>query len=99
MGLFTKITYTKVAESTRTNQPNTLCQLHNPLRETIEHAFPDSYWVVAEISEVRTHASGHCYLNLTEKDTRNQNNLIAQAKGTIWRNNYKEISSYFENQT
>src|SRR5688572_17308135 len=99
MGLFTKITYTEVNYSTRANQPLTLFQLHNKLRDAIENAFPDSYWVVAEISEVRTHASGHCYLTLTEKDSRNQNNLIAQAKGTIWRNNYKEISSYFEAQT
>src|SRR5688572_21605529 len=99
MGLFTKITYTEVSYATRASQPLTLYQLHNKLREAIENAFPASYWVIAEISEVRVHGSGHCYLTLTEKDSRNQNNLIAQAKGTIWRNNYREISTYFESQT
>ncbi|HSI90781.1 MAG TPA: exodeoxyribonuclease VII large subunit, partial [Adhaeribacter sp.] len=99
MGLFTKITYTEVNYATRASQPLTLFQLQNKIRETLEEAFPASYWVVAEISEVRVHGSGHCYLTLTEKDSRNQNNLIAQAKGTIWRNNYREISSYFESQT
>ncbi|MFC5271821.1 exodeoxyribonuclease VII large subunit [Adhaeribacter terreus] len=99
MGLFTKITYSDVSYATRANQPLTLFQLQNKIREALEEAFPANYWVVAEISEVRTHASGHCYLTLTEKDSRNQSNLIAQAKGTIWRNNYREISSYFESQT
>ncbi|MBK0404024.1 exodeoxyribonuclease VII large subunit [Adhaeribacter sp. BT258] len=99
MGLFTKITYTDVSYATRASQPLTLFQLQNKIREALEEAFPAGYWVVAEISEVRTHASGHCYLTLTEKDNRNQNNLIAQAKGTIWRNNYREISTYFESQT
>ena len=99
MGLFTKITYTEVSYSTGAGQPLTLFQLHRKLREAIEDAFPASYWVVAEISEVRTHSSGHCYLTLTEKDSRNQNNLVAQARGTIWKQNYREISTNFEAQT
>lgn len=99
MGLFTKITYNEVSYSTRASQPLTLFQLHNKLREAIENAFPASYWVVAEISEVRVHHSGHCYLTLTEKDQRNQNNLVAQARGTIWKQNYRDISTYFEAQT
>jgi exodeoxyribonuclease VII large subunit len=99
MGLFTKITYTEVSYATNASQPLTLFQLHQKLRETIENVFPASYWVVAEIAEVRTHSSGHCYLTLTEKDTRKGGALVAQARGTIWKQNYREISSYFESQT
>jgi exodeoxyribonuclease VII large subunit len=99
MGLFTKITYSEESYATNTNQPLTLFQLHQKLRETIENAFPASYWVVAEIAEVRSHSSGHCYLTLTEKDARKGGALVAQARATIWKQNYREISIFFENQT
>ena len=47
----------------------TLRQLNLLVREAIEDALPDEYWVEAELSECREN-SGHCYMELIEKDER-----------------------------
>ena len=40
-------------------------------------------WITAEISEVNEHNSGHCYLELIEKDDADEH-ISAKAKATIW---------------
>ena len=59
---------------------------------------PDEYWVQAELSDVRTNSTGHCYLEFIQKDPRS-NNLIAKARGTIWANVYRLLKPYFEEST
>lgn len=57
-----------------------LIELNSLVRQTLEQSMPDEYWVQAELSEVRTNATGHCYLEFVQKDPRS-NNLIAKARG------------------
>lgn len=52
----------------------------------------------AELSDVRTNSTGHCYLEFIQKDPRS-NNLIAKARGTIWANVYRLLKPYFEEST
>ena len=55
----------------------TLYELNNLVRQTIEIGLPRSYWVEAEISELRENG-GHCYMELIEKDKR-YNTPVAKA--------------------
>ena len=41
--------------------------------------FPDQVWVMAEISELKTKASGHAYHELVEKDQRTEK-IVAKAR-------------------
>ena len=52
----------------------------------------------AELSDVRTNSTGHCYLEFIQKDPRS-NNLIAKARGTVWANVYRLLKPYFEEST
>ncbi len=40
-------------------------------------------WVVAEISDVNRHPSGHCYMELLQKDERGV--TVAKMRATIWK--------------
>jgi len=73
----------------------TLFDLNKRIRNSIEQNFPDSYWVIAEISELKINNSGHCYLELIEKDS-NQDKIIARARATIWSYTFRMLKPYFE---
>ena len=45
-----------------------LLELNACVRNTLQESLPERYWVRAEISEARIHPSGHCYLELIEKE-------------------------------
>ena len=45
-----------------------LTELLARIKEGVEDAFPDRYWVKAEIGSWSPRANGHCYLNLTQSD-------------------------------
>ena len=75
-----------------------LYELNNLVRRRLEEALPDEYWVQAELSDVRSNATGHCYLELIEKDARG-NNLIAKARAMIWSQTYRLLRPYFEQET
>jgi exodeoxyribonuclease VII large subunit len=55
-------------------------------------------WITAEISEVNEHYSGHCYVELVEKDEADDR-IIAKAKAVIWSFTYRMIKPYFETST
>ena len=73
----------------------TLFVLNERIRNSIEQSFPDSYWVIAEISELKINNSGHCYLELIEKDP-TQDKIIARARATIWSYTFRMLKPYFE---
>lgn len=75
-----------------------LYDLNALVRRNLEQCLPDEYWVQAELSDVRTNSTGHCYLEFIQKDPRS-NNLIAKARGTIWANVYRLLKPYFEEST
>ena len=75
----------------------TLYELNSLVRQTIEIGLPKSYWVEAEISELRENG-GHCYLELIEKD-KHYNTPIAKASARCWRQTWGMVKPYFENTT
>lgn len=79
-------------------QAISLYELNNLVKRSIRTCLPETYWVQAELSDVRSNYSGHCYLEFVQKDT-SGNNLIAKARGTIWSNVYKMLKPYFEEET
>ena len=79
-------------------QALSLYELNGLVKRSIRSCLPDTYWVQAELSDVRSNYSGHCYLELIQKDA-SGNNLIAKARGTIWSNIYKMLKPYFEQET
>jgi exodeoxyribonuclease VII large subunit len=76
----------------------TLFQLNQLVKEKINQSFPTTYWIKAEISEFRENATGHCYLELVEKDVQNDR-IIAKMKANIWSYTYKMLKPYFETAT
>ncbi len=78
--------------------PLSLQELNSLVRGTLEATLADTYWLVAELSEVRPAANGHCYLEFVEKAPRS-NALVAKASGVIWRNVYGLLAAHFERTT
>lgn len=71
-----------------------LFQLNAKIKKTIHGAFADTYWVVAEISEIREVRNGHCYIELIEKDEKTEQ-IIAKSRANIWAYTYRIIKPYF----
>ncbi len=74
-----------------------LLELNQMVRETIDEAMPDEYWVEAELSECRE-TRGHCYLELIQKDERTAT-PVAKAAAKCWANKWTVIRPYFERTT
>lgn len=80
------------------NTPHlSLRQLNLMVRDAIESALPDEYWVEAELSECRENG-GHCYMELIEKDERS-NTPVARASAKCWRQTWTMVKPYFERVT
>lgn len=79
-------------------QALSLHELNGLVKRSVRTCLPDTYWVQAELSDVRSNYSGHCYLEFVQKDA-SGNNLIAKARGTIWSNIFKMLKPYFEQET
>mgnify|MGYP000250957668 FL=1 len=75
-----------------------LYELNALVRRSLEQCLPDEYWIQAELSDVRSNTTGHCYLEFVQKDPRS-NNLVAKARGMIWNNIYRLLKPYFEETT
>jgi exodeoxyribonuclease VII large subunit len=75
----------------------TLSQLNTYVGREIKTAFPATYWVMAETSDVRIN-NRHCYLELIEKNP-SGNNLIAKARAYIWANTFELLKLHFEQTT
>ncbi|MCC8145564.1 MAG: exodeoxyribonuclease VII large subunit [Bacteroidales bacterium] len=76
----------------------TLSQLNYLVSERINMAFPDTYWIMAETSDVRENKNGHCYFELIEKNERS-NSLVARARAYIWNSAFQLLKPFFEQET
>ncbi|MCB0497707.1 MAG: exodeoxyribonuclease VII large subunit [Cyclobacteriaceae bacterium] len=74
-------------------QELTLSELNQQIKKTLEEQLERSYWVIAEIGQIQINQSGHCYLELVQKEN---NQVVAKAKATIWAYAYRNISAWFE---
>lgn len=77
-------------------QPLTLSMLNGIVREAIEGAMPDSYWVQAELASVRENR-GHCYMELIEKV--DDGAIVAQARACCWKNTWMVVGRNFSEVT
>ena len=75
-----------------------LSALLREVKQTLVDRFLSPVWVTAEIAEMKVHASGHCYLDLVEKGSR-EGVPKAQARAVIWRNHYASIAARFATET
>lgn len=75
-----------------------LFELNALVKRALEQCLPAEYWVQAELSDVRSNSTGHCYLEFVQKDPRS-NNLVAKARGMIWSNIFRLMKPYFEETT
>jgi exodeoxyribonuclease VII large subunit len=74
-----------------------LHELHVEIGACVEQAFPHAVWVAAEIISLNENRTGHCYLELIEKEE--DGAIIARAKATIWASLYRKIKPYFMQAT
>lgn len=70
-----------------------LVELNMLVRRSVRACLPDEYWVQAELSDVRSNYSGHCYLEFVQKDIQG-NALVAKARGIIWNNVYVRLKPF-----
>jgi len=75
-----------------------LSELNSLVKEALQLAFPEQLWVVAEIGELKVNRTGHCYIELVEKDNIT-NEISARARATIWSWQFRFIQPYFETTT
>lgn len=75
-----------------------LYELNVLVRRAVEEGLSDSYWVQAELAEVRVNAAGHCYVEFVQKAPQG-NALLAKARGVIWSNVFQVLRPYFEEET
>ena len=73
-----------------------LYELSNTIAEVLANNLEPSYWVVAEIGQMQTNQKGHCYLELVEKE---DNQIKAKTRATIWSYTYRNLSSWFQGIT
>jgi exodeoxyribonuclease VII large subunit len=75
-----------------------LSELQEEIRETLGDHFRKPRWIVGEISEIKENFSGHCYLDLVEKDEKSDK-FLAKARATIWSSTWRMLKPYFETST
>ncbi|MBR0254678.1 MAG: exodeoxyribonuclease VII large subunit [Bacteroidales bacterium] len=75
-----------------------LLALQEQVKNALDTHFPGYVWLRAEISELKQHPSGHCYLTLVEKDP-DSNALLAKASAIAWASSWRMIRPFFEGQT
>ena len=74
-----------------------LLELNNMVRDAVKDSLPETYWIRAEMSDVRVN-SGHCYLEFIEKDE-HSGQITAKARGMIWLRVFAMLKPYFEQET
>ena len=68
------------------------------VKTALDAQFTGTVWLRAEISELKRHPSGHCYLTLVEKDP-DSSALLAKASAVAWASSWRMIEPYFSAQT
>ncbi len=74
----------------------TLSDLARYIKEALNKNLAPSYWVVAEIGEMKVNARGHCYLELVEKD---EQQVKAKLRAAIWAYDFRNINQWFSKIT
>ena len=81
-----------------TVQHITLSQLQGRISIALAEALPVPVWVSAEVADIKINASGHCYIELIEKNEKT-GATEAQARATIWRSQVMSTIGRFEQES
>ena len=76
----------------------TLAQLQGRISIALAEAIPLPVWVCAEVADIKINASGHCYIDLIEKNEKT-GATEAQARATIWRSQVMSTVGRFEQES
>lgn len=79
-------------------QALSLAELNNLVRQALELTMPDTFWVRADIAELRVAVNGHCYLELVEHDDKT-GQITAKARANCWRNTFAFLRPRFERES
>ena len=74
----------------------TLFELNQLVRATLDTHLEPTYWVIAEISDLRINQKGHCYMELVQKEN---NEIVAKIRANIWSYTFRKLGSWFEGIT
>ena len=74
-----------------------LYDLNAEISNCVSAHFSRPVWVAAEVVGLSENRTGHCYLELMEKNDAGV--IVAKAKATIWASLYKQIKPYFLRET
>jgi exodeoxyribonuclease VII large subunit len=77
------------------SEPISLYELNQRIKGILKNTTEPAYWIFAEISELKINVSGHCYIELVEKDEKTEY-LKAKSRATIWSSTFRMIRPYFE---
>jgi len=72
----------------------TLHQVVKSIKKTLEDRYAQTYWVKAEMHKLNRYPSGHAFPELVQKE---EDKILAQITGTIWKQNLDRINSQFIN--
>lgn len=75
-----------------------LLELQEEIGKALESALQRSYWIRAEISEIKQQSTGHCYLELVEKK-QGEDSISARAQAIIWSSIFRMLRPYFTTTT
>lgn len=76
----------------------TLSELNGLVRQTLEKALPETYWVTGELLQGGVGSGGHFYGELVEKDERD-GRIVAKARLNIWASQFVRLRARFEMET
>ena len=76
----------------------TLAQLQGRISIALAEVLPLPVWVCAEVADLKINASGHCYIELIEKNEKT-GATEAQARATIWRSQVMNTIGRFEQES
>jgi exodeoxyribonuclease VII large subunit len=75
-----------------------LLALNKLIREKTENSFPMPIWITAEILDMQVNRTGHCYMELIEKSSKDDA-IVAKNRATIWAYKFGMLRSFFETTT
>ncbi|MDR2040411.1 MAG: exodeoxyribonuclease VII large subunit [Bacteroidales bacterium] len=64
----------------------------------LKATMPGSYWVSGEINEIHVNNSGHCFLELIEKEGQGEK-IVARSRANIWAYHFRMLHPYFKTMT
>lgn len=74
-----------------------LMELNQQIKKAVKENI-SACWIIAEISDLKINYSGHCYLELVQKDE-DSDQVVARSKAAIWSSFFRMINPYFESTT